>query len=410
MIVDLEFQEEIGAFWEGEYWIALTPHGRAAGTTQSWARSIIVQCLTRISFNCLILRRYAASADDSILQTMRSICRELELEVKAPPSSKSITFPNGNEVEVGGTEIHIDTLRGKLEQADFTFIEECGGDALTEDKWAIMEPGLTRKPGARVALNWNPEYPSEWAWQMWEDNNLPHAYRKFLTYRDNAWLPELTRERIEHYHAAKNAKMIAVYEGDFPPTGSMFQTGAIRFTDAPEYWKDAPAVRIWDPSYSEGRGDYTVGLRLAREGADYLIADVKYGQWDSATVKRLILETAARERIPFGVERAGNDGWHDDLVREAAALGLTMIEVKPHGKSKPERAAQASAICNEGLLWVPIYADEPVPWWPWFRDCLTAFPSKNIPDDGIDALAYATMELAQAYQGEVGLFDYKEWL
>jgi len=84
-----------------------------------------------------------------------------------------------------------------------------------------------------------------------------------------------------------------------PPGGGMFKVdhfNVINALPAPvNFWE---SVRYWDKAGSEGKGAYTVGVKMSRlKSGKFIITDVKRGQWSSEERERIIHETTQADRI-----------------------------------------------------------------------------------------------------------------
>ena len=57
-------------------------------------------------------------------------------------------------------------------------------------------------------------------------------------------------------------------------------------------------IRYWDKAGSEGKGAYTVGVKMSRlKSGKYIIEDVRRGQWSTDERERVILETAQADHV-----------------------------------------------------------------------------------------------------------------
>ena len=272
--------------------LILTPHGRAAGTSQAYARATLMRCADRQT-NVVILRQYKSSADDSLLALMRTIARDEGIPHQGAPTSKTINMRAvGSRITVAGTERNINALKGLLDHADITILEECDGSALKAADWRVIEPTL-RRPGAKAIMNWNPGTEDEIAWQLYK-NPPPRTWKQFLTYENNPWLPERVQRSIDNAHANDDQHMIAVYAGKFPPGGGIFRVSELSYGPIPDGAEIAAQVRAWDLAATEGDGDYTCGGLVTVADGRLYVSDVRYGQW-------------APHRVLDEVERAAVD-------------------------------------------------------------------------------------------------------
>lgn len=390
-------------FIEGDYRFAITPHGRAAGTTVNYSRAFIKKCKEIPNYTVIILRDFKTDASDSALRTIRNTLIEHNIPHRAPASRQIITFPNGSTIECLGTELNPEALKGKLDAADIVFFEEC--HRLTEAQWLIFEPTI-RKPGSKVIFNWNPQVPSEYPWRMYNEGALTYpfkAFRLFLTYRQNPWLPKEVALQIERAQLPGHEELKAVYEGEFPAHGDFFDIANLKEVDRKylDWWdhEDTVRFRAWDTAYDNGpKNDNTVGFKLARRGDYYLVEDIYVGKLNPAEAKEMILSYAAMDNCPFGIETIkAAEVFVDGIIDKAAANGYSGKQLLHQQRSKPERAAQAAALVGRGL----VYVDKDADWLPEFKSELYIFPKEKHSDDRVDGFAYSTEELITAFQGEI---------
>ena len=404
--ISLEVSDWIIAFDEGGYRFAITPHGRSAGTTVNYSNFIIKKCQEIPNYNVLILRNFKSTANKSALDTIRSILSQHNIPHRAPLSKDIIYFDDtGAVIECLGFELNVEDLKGQLDKADFIFFEECEG--LTEDQWLIIEP-TCRKRGSRIALNWNPRTPTEYAWRLYTEPELTYPYKvfapKILTYRNNPWLPDEVAGQIQRAQLPGQEKLKAEYEGDFPVQGHFFDISKIKKVDgrALDYWKHPETVRFraWDTAYKKNKSsDYTVGLLLARRGDEYLVEDIFYDRLSPSEIKEMVKVYAKMDQCEYGIECiSANESYVDDVLSYTIADGLFGKKLHHLQRSKPERAQYASNIVGQGLLSVPADA----PWLAEFLSQLYPFPKDKHPDDMVDGLAYGVEELIN-YGGDFRL-------
>jgi predicted phage terminase large subunit-like protein len=163
-------------------------------------------------------------------------------------------------------------------------------------------------------------------------------------------------------------------------------------------------IRYWDRAASEGRGDYTAGVLMGRQGDEYVVVDVVRGQWETYERERVIHETAQRDRERWGAVRIwleqepGSSGADSVRATIRALTGFPVYAETVTGK-KPARAdpfAGQAAGGNVRLVraaWNDAYIEE-----------LCLFPHGK-HDDQVDATSGAfnklarTTRQARSYQG-----------
>lgn len=153
---------------------------------------------------------------------------------------------------------------------------------------------------------------------------------------------------------------------------------------------DARRARGWDKAATAGGGDWTVGVKIAKdkEGIFY-IEDVIRGQWDTATRDRTIRQTAeldGRQCKQIGEQEPGSGGKEsaENFIRLLAGFSVT---TEPATNAKEVRADPFSSQVNAGNvkvkkgLWNRLYIEE-----------LRTFPHGR-HDDQVDGSSLAFNEL-----------------
>lgn len=152
--------------------------------------------------------------------------------------------------------------------------------------------------------------------------------------------------------------------------------------------------RAWDRAGSKeepGKApDYTVGLRMLRDGADYYIEDVERFQDTPGNVRKVMLSCAEIDppgtiiRIPQEPAQAGVD----QKERDVEVFNGYRLSFHRPSKEKAIRAEPFSIQCEYGHVYL-VEAD----WNEPFLEELCSFP--NAPkDDQVDAAADAYTECA----------------
>ncbi len=152
-------------------------------------------------------------------------------------------------------------------------------------------------------------------------------------------------------------------------------------------------VRYWDQAGSENKGDWTVGLRLSRTpNGIFFVEEVVRGQWSSAKVEQVILQTAKRDGAHMRIcleQDPGQAGkaQANYLIRQLAGFN---VSASPVTKDKQTRAKPAASQAEAGN--VKIVRGR---WNEAFLNELENFPEAR-HDDQVDAFSGALNMLAQA--------------
>lgn len=216
----------------------------------------------------------------------------------------------------------------------------------------------------------------------------PTLMLKDPSYRSNLLaLPDVERQRLAEGNW--NAK---------PQSGVFFKVAKVEIVPA------LPATlrfcRAWDLAATEGSGDWTVGAKLGmdHDGVFY-IADLRRGQWESSYRDLTIRQTAELDgscpiRLPQDPAAAGKS----EARRMIIMLAGHAVHAVPVTGDKITRATGFASQLNVGN--VKMLA---APWNRGLLQRLDAFPSADVADDEIDALADAFHELTSKHKFVVGM-------
>jgi predicted phage terminase large subunit-like protein len=200
---------------------------------------------------------------------------------------------------------------------------------------------------------------------------------------DTARLGDIRRTIGEHYFAALYQQRPTPREGGF------FRRSWLPIVDAKPHKADR--VRAWDKAATDGGGDWTAGVLMARtpEGL-YYVEDVVRGRWGPGERDRIIRQTAELDGkgVPIVGEREGGSGGKDSALAFVRLLAGFSVHTEPATGSKEIRAdalASQAEVGNVRLLrgpWNAAYIEE-----------LASFPS-GAHDDQVDASSLAFNTLA----------------
>lgn len=189
-------------------------------------------------------------------------------------------------------------------------------------------------------------------------------------------------------------------------TGSMFRVSAMtEIFQRPAANTIADECRAWDIAATEGDGDYTAGVDIARlTDGRFALLDAEITQGSPDQVDTLIVETAAtdgkRVRIHFAQD-PGSAGKRDAQALSRKLPGYVKA-INPVSGSKENRARAFASDVNLGNF---VFLDNPtktVKTGPYagmstmraLIAMLRAFPSGTAKKDGVDAAADAYNALA----------------
>lgn len=330
---------------------------------------------------------------------------------------KTWRFPSGSTLTFGYLEHSKDKYN--YQGPEFQYV---GWDELSqfeEESYRYLFSRLRRIKGSKVPIRMraatNPG--SEWVKdrfpiresEMQRVTCDPETGRVFVPalLDDN---PHVDREEyIESLNELDPITRAQLLEGnwDVRAEGAMFQRGWFPLVDV------APVVgqrvRFWDLA-STHAGDYTCGVKMVREGGVFTVEDVQRGRWRPAERDAVILQTAQMDGYGTRVvveQEPGSAGVSvvDGMVTMLAGYP---VEGRRSTGDKVTRAAPLASQSQAGNVrlvsggWVGPWLDE-----------MSAFPSKGVHDDQVDATSGAFAVLAQppadAFLGLVAHAKSKGW-
>lgn len=156
----------------------------------------------------------------------------------------------------------------------------------------------------------------------------------------------------------------------------------------------AALVRYWDKAASASKGDYTVGVLMARSAEGrYIILDVVRGRWETFARERVISDTAARDRARWGevaiwLEQEPGSGGVDSARATIRALSGYAVRAETVTGQKTARAEPLAAQAGAGNVSLVRAA-----WNAAWIDELCVFPHGE-HDDQVDASSGAFNKLA----------------
>jgi len=158
-----------------------------------------------------------------------------------------------------------------------------------------------------------------------------------------------------------------IIQNPVPPGGGMFKIENFQIIHTlPPPNALGTVVRYWDKAGSDGKGAYTVGIKMVqlKTGKKWIILDMKRGQWSADHRERIIKSTAeadGRDTIIYMEQEPGSGGKDSIHASITNLAGFVVQADRPTG-DKIYRADPYSVQVNEGNVWL-LYGD-------WNRDFL----------------------------------------
>jgi len=193
----------------------------------------------------------------------------------------------------------------------------------------------------------------------------------------------LSTETLLKYRSTMSAKTWAANYQQKPITeeSKFFDTTRMRIDNGCE----GREVRGWDLAASEGKGDWTVGVKIRTDGRTWHIVDVIREQYNPSSVDRLITATAMADGktcqivLPQDPGQAGKS----QAQRHVAMLAGFNVKPEPQTGSKQTRAQGLATQIEIGNVTV-----QNASWTPMFFEEFKSFPF-GAHDDIVDACSSA---------------------
>lgn len=182
----------------------------------------------------------------------------------------------------------------------------------------------------------------------------------------------------------------ALYQGrPVPLSGEMFQRSWFETVVAVPL--DAQRIRFWDKAGSDGKGDYTVGVLMAKHESTYFVENVVRGQWSAYERERRIRATAESDSqgTEIWFEQEPGSGGKDSAGASIANLAGFIAKAETSTGDKITRAEPFAAQCEGGNVKLVR-----APWNQTYLDELSSFPYAA-HDDQVDASSGAFNKLAK---------------
>jgi predicted phage terminase large subunit-like protein len=221
---------------------------------------------------------------------------------------------------------------------------------------------------------------------------------------DALWPERYDKAKLQSIETEIGAHAFAaLYQGNpVARQGNLFETNKLAKQIVPCAAVHLRRCRAWDCSAGSQRsdGDYTAGVLLARDKDKWIIEDCRHFKLPPAERDRLIVQTAAQDRLRYGEphepiihldQDPGAAGVSFTQALAAQLVGYRVRTTKVSG-SKALRAEPVAAQVGAGNVCLANTASWDV---PGFLEELAAFPHGR-HDDRVDALSAAFAHLVVA--------------
>lgn len=203
----------------------------------------------------------------------------------------------------------------------------------------------------------------------------------------------------ESFYLEQERANADVWHGQFqgkpiPRGGVLFHVDKLETVEAAP--TSAKTCRAWDLAATEGSGDYTAGVKVAKDDDGiFYVVDVVRGQWDASRVRRELRSTAEMDGVKTQIRVPQDPGQAGKAQATELTRLLSGFDVKSErmSGSKEIRASPFAAQVNAGNVKLVRGA-----WNHAFTEELRSFPLGR-HDDQVDAATDAFNELVRRKQG-----------
>ena len=258
-----------------------------------------------------IVRDYKTGAQDGALQLCRARIADMEIPAATPAHSMHIDFPDtGASISAIGAIRRAENLR-ELETFTLIWFEE----SQTHSQDTLTTVAIkVRLPGSRMVYTFNPTWPDDPVLIL-AQNPPPKTRTHFVNWWNNRHFTEELEAERSQMEARGDPDYAHRWEGqDCAAHRARCSTPAhcAKWT-LPTGPMPRNGYGLGTAQLPTGAGDWTVGVRMAMRGGEFLIEDVRRDRLGPAGVDDLIKTTAS------------GDGF-DTLIREEQEPGIVWQE------------------------------------------------------------------------------------
>jgi len=256
---------------------------------KSWGVGICFISLAYTNRNLLFLcaKGTMNSLDDSVKRLLESIIYHMELEDFFHITDNEIvcTLTNSRFIFKG---LQKPERLKSLEGVDYCWIEEGNVDT-KEDTFEKLIPTI-RKPNSKIVITFNPFKTEDYVYERFVNNKTDNDYVVKLTFRDNMFLSEESKNEMQLVKETNLAAYLHIYEGQVKsnPEGALFKIEWFKYSTSPIYDKVIVAL---DPSgTSHDKSDACGIVVVAQRGNFYYILDdqtavMSPGAWAAKSIQ-----------------------------------------------------------------------------------------------------------------------------
>lgn len=202
-----EFSPKLHCLFEpAPYKIASS--GRYSTKSWSFGAALLDLGLSR-PLRIVGLRETMRSLEDSVHTLLSDQIKRLGLQSHYDVFQSQIRGKNGTEIFYAGLRGNAEGIKS-MEGCDIFWVEEA--QTVRKNSWETLIPTI-RKPGAELWISMNPLFAEDDSYKRWVLNPPPGAKLIHLSWRDNKYLTEDMRQKMDHLRANDPDMYDHVYGG-----------------------------------------------------------------------------------------------------------------------------------------------------------------------------------------------------
>ena len=189
--------------------------GRGGGKSYAIADALADKA-ARNKLRILCTREMQNSIRDSVHRLLSDRIHALELDDYSEIRKEGITSKCGSEIIFKGLRHNISEIKS-TEGIDLCWVEEA--EKVTDESWNILIPTV-RKENSEICVSFNPEDEHSATFTRFVKNTPPDCRIAMLTYRDNAFFPDVLRKEMEYDKRTDYEKYLHIWEGQVKRYGA----------------------------------------------------------------------------------------------------------------------------------------------------------------------------------------------
>ncbi len=267
--------------------------GRDGVKSWSIARALLILGTTK-PLRILCARETQQSIAESVHQLLEEQIVAMGLGAFYHVEKARILGINGTEFVFAGLKHNVKQIKS-FEGMDVCWVEEA--DNVSKNSWEVLLPTI-RKAGSEVWISFNPDLSTDDTYQRWILHPPPGAVVVKTSYRDNVWLTESSRAKIEHLQRTDPAAFDFIYEGNCRSSveGAIFAAEIRKATEESRicqvpYNRARPVDTAWDLGF----GDLTAIWFLQAYDGHYNFID--YLEGDGLTIADYLVMLQERKYV-----------------------------------------------------------------------------------------------------------------